>query len=451
MKITRTQLIAVAVAAMLVLAGCATQSSTQAPVAGGGSYDSTASVPTTTATPTQQLEAVANETEPGGANLSHRSQLRAEQLMRSFYSELPENESERQAVGLDAARATCEVYQNISDTADLQAAQEGGSLSKDIARRIAYSTQISNEQFTDAIPTHSASTLRSITDDATKYVPLVTSYRSMSECACDAVETNTTEDLREFYTAALVFGVDTLLVSTGAFYQPAFRATGFATNKASQLGLYRLRYVTGNRGWALGMSEAHWAIRGQMTETAGQIVGQATEIGVNLSKEGVDWDYVAQAQGTNKSVVTSGVPTSSLPKDTSWSLESENGSQTINVSIGNHTESVTATSEANASTFTEYTQEYANLSELDAATSVLLTETSNLTGISEGKLNQTATNVADTVQDDVDEGTKEGEDVVDCASDSSQNSSNSNPWDKVGDVVDDCNPVDEDSGGGGLL
>jgi hypothetical protein len=452
MKITRIKLIATSVAAMLVLAGCATQSSTPLPVAAGDDSNPTASQTTGTIGQCVSLEDVANKSKPGGANLSQRSQLQAEQLMTSFYENLPEDDSERRKVGLEAAQATCNVYQNISNEADLETAQKGGNLSKDIARRIAYSTQIANEQYTDSIPTHSAESLRQITDDATKYVPLVTSYRSMSECACDAVETNTTEDLREFYTSALVFGVDTILVSTGAFYQPAFRATGFVTNKASQVGLYRLRYITGDRGWALAMSEVHWAVRGEMTESAGQIVGQATEIGVNLSKSGVDWEFVAQAQGTNKSVVTSGVPSSTLPKDTSWSLESENGTRTINVTIGNYTDTVSVPSEANANSYTEYTREYANLSELKPTTTALLNQTSNLTGISEDRLNSSIGNAGGTIQDNVDDGVKEVEDTAECASNSSQESEGGF-LDKAKDVVDDCNPVngDDNNDDGDLL
>lgn len=173
---------------------------------------------------------------------------------------------------------------------------------------------------------------------------------------------------------------------------------------------------------------------------------------MTLSNSGVDWEFVAQAQGTNTSAVTSGVPSSTLPNDTSWSLESENGTRTINVTIGNYTDTVPAPSEANANSYTDYTREYANLSELKPTTTALLNRTSNLTGISEDRLNGSIGNAGGTIQDSVDDGVREVADTAACASNSSQESEGGFS-DKAKDVVDDCNPVNggDDNDGGDLL
>jgi len=117
----------------------------------------------------------------------------------------------------------------------------------------------------------------------------------MSEKACDAAEDRTDEAIREYQIASMMFGVDAMLVSTGAFYQPAFASTRFVTNRASQLGLYRLRYVCGNRCWALAMSEVHVALRGSMLTVTSNMLRTAADMGVQLTQE--DLDAVADAHG----------------------------------------------------------------------------------------------------------------------------------------------------------
>lgn len=126
----------------------------------------------------------------------------------------------------------------------------------------------------------------------------------------------------------MMFGVDALLISTGAFYQPAFVGTRLATNKASQVGLYRLRYVCGDRCWALAMSEVHVTLRGSMLTGTSNLMRQAGEIGANLSRE--DLEAVANEHGTDVDRMLEDVDSStaadvldSVPEDVNTSAASD--------------------------------------------------------------------------------------------------------------------------------
>jgi hypothetical protein len=135
--------------------------------------------------------------------------------------------------------------------------------------------------------------VRSGVSDVTKYAPLLASYNQMAAKSCLASEERTDEALEEYQVALLMFGVDAMLVSTGAFYRPAFAGTRFVTNSASKVGLYRLRYLCGNRCWALGMSEIHVTLRGSMLTVTSNLARESLEMGVQLSRS--DLEAVAEA------------------------------------------------------------------------------------------------------------------------------------------------------------
>ncbi|QDX41295.1 hypothetical protein [Salarchaeum sp. JOR-1] len=465
----RTRLLAVAVVFTLLLAGCSSQpqpvtettpDSVEVPPS-TTAVDTQTTRQTTETTTSQTRRSTGTRTTSGetqtknesaafpSANLSAAAKLRAEQLVGSFYEQLPTSQSERKQSGLAAAEAICDGYQGVSASTSLSAVEENGGLTKKLGRRIAYTTQIVNSEFSADVPTHSAETLRGITSDATKYVPLATSYQRMSESACTAVETKNPEDLKEFYASTVVFGVDTMLISTGAYYGPAFVGTRFLTNKASQAGLYRLRYVIGNRGWALGMSEIHFALRGKLSTTASSMMNEVAQRGLNMSREDIDWEYIAQAQGaTVNDLVEAGA--NPLPESASWSYNSSNRTKRVEVTVGNETRIISVPVGLNSSSL-EYSTEVANVSELSDATKGLLIQAGNTTDIAIDTVTGVSSDIANASGGLI----EDAENATDCAT--TEDNSSEGGWrgvlDETADAVKECvsgdEEGDEDSEGDG--
>lgn len=313
-KPTRTHLIVIAVAAMLVLAGCAEHGSPGADtgevtVVESGTPESLE--PSETPTPEedsnsspldrddyglqpgQNLAEYANDLDLGSAGLNDSGRQRVEDMIIGFYDGV-ENESERRTFFLEKAEKHCEFDQKYEEELDKTMLEEGSGELNDAVRRAEYAGQIVGE-FNGEPPVNPLGDIGDGVSEVTKHAPLVGSYNQMSEKACDAAEDRTDEAIREYQIASMMFGVDAMLVSTGAFYQPAFASTRFVTNRASQLGLYRLRYVCGNRCWALAMSEVHVALRGSMLTVTSNMLRTAADMGVQLTQE--DLDAVADAHG----------------------------------------------------------------------------------------------------------------------------------------------------------
>lgn len=396
--------------------------------------------PTTTAAQPvaeRSLHEHANTTDPGEANISGQAQARAENLAASFYEGLPENQTERRQAGLAAAAKTCAEYRNLTQSVDLDQAAKTGDVTGEVGHKISYATQIANEQFSDDIPVHSAKSLRALTQKSTKYVPLISSFQTMGKCACEATETRTDAALKDYYTATLMFGVDTMLISTGAFYKPAFAGTRFMTNKASQVGLYRLRYVLGNRGWGLAMSEVYYGLRGSMINTASALAGDAAEIGWQLDEEGADVQVIAQMQGVNATRLTATARDQDIPTNVSWSANQVNDSNTATITIGNHTRHISVPGDANSSTILDYPSQYANSTDLQNTTQSLGNQSDDLTNTTRDH----AQNATDTIADSAENASDTVANATKCAN-SKKNSSNSGEF--LEEAVEGCTPIGND-------
>ncbi|QCS44740.1 hypothetical protein [Natrinema versiforme] len=324
-KPTRTQIAVIAVTAMLVLAGCSTGTTGT-----GIESDAEPQEPTTTTVSTetetdgggsdetfdpdygpetgQNLTEYGNERGVGTAGLNETEQQRVQELVTGFYDNLDEtveNDSKRRAVVLESAEKLCEKDRTFENELNRSMLKEGGDATGDAVRRADYAAQIANE-FNSDVPVDPLGDIRDGTSEVTKYAPLIGSYNQMSDKACAASELQTEdaaseeqmeEAIQEYQIATVMFGVDAMLISTGAFYQPAFVSTRFAANKASQLGLYRLRYVCGNRCWALAMSEVHVWVRGSMLTGTSALLRQAGEMGADLNQE--DLEAIADEHDTD--------------------------------------------------------------------------------------------------------------------------------------------------------
>lgn len=324
-KITRTQVTVIAVAAMLVLAGCSTGSNPGIGASVESQEPTTVTVVSEESSETidpeygpedgQNLTEYSNDLGSDAAGLSRSERKQVEDLVVGFYDDLPENKSERRDLFLDTADEHCAFEEEYSSRVNTSALEENGSDLGDTVRRAHYGAQIVNE-FDSQVPVEPFGDVRSDIGDVTKYAPLLGSYNQMSDKACAASEDRTDAAIQEYQFATLMFGVDAMLISTGAFYQPAFAGTRFTVNKASQLGLYRLRYVCGDRCWALAMSEVHVTLRGSMVSGTSNVLRQAGEMGTELSRE--DLEAVADEYNTDVDKMLENVDSST----TSDALES---------------------------------------------------------------------------------------------------------------------------------
>lgn len=91
----------------------------------------------------------------------------------------------------------------------------------------------------------------------TRYLPLLGSYNNCRAAAC-AVEEYQPETIERFLYAALAFGVEVALWSSGAPYVMAWRGTRFVANRT----FLRLAKRGCAGCVAFAMSEIHWALRG---------------------------------------------------------------------------------------------------------------------------------------------------------------------------------------------
>lgn len=306
-KNSRTHAAVIVMVVMLVLAGCSTGSNPGTGIESGPQE-------TTTVMPEKSDESIdpdygpekgqnlteySNERDSDAAGLTVGEKEQVESLVVGFYDDLEEqgaNESERRAIILESATELCGFNQDFENKVNKSMLEDGGKRTEHTVRRAHYAAQIANE-FDGQVPTEPLGDIRSETGDLTKYTPLLGSYNQMSDTACAASEERTDAAVQEYQIATVMFGVDAMLISTGAFYQPAFAGTRFAANKASQLGLYRLRYVCGDRCWALAMSEVHVALRGSMVTGTSNLLRQAGEMGVELRRE--DLEAVADEYNTD--------------------------------------------------------------------------------------------------------------------------------------------------------
>jgi hypothetical protein len=218
-----------------------------------------------------------------------------------MYEQVPSNRSERRETSVEAATDICRFHRNHTDTNASEAIPAAGKQAKNVARRAHFAGQIANERMGADVPLTPLRTFRSGTGDATKYLPLIGSYATVAETACQASQNQTADSIRAFHVSMVMFAVDATLISSGGFYRPAFAGTRAITNSANTVGLYRLRYLCGDRCWALAMSEIHWGLRGTMRGATTTIVRTSVETGFNLTVD--DLRSVASSQEVNQSVL----------------------------------------------------------------------------------------------------------------------------------------------------
>lgn len=306
---SRKRILCILIAVLVSLAGCGS-STTGANTPELTERQTPTVTPTLSQTPKPATESTKNATldeliKQQGADevgLNDSNKERVHSVLANFSENLPENKSERKTVLLQTADKVCQKRrQNFSETIDLKRVETEGKEAKQFARRLSYSSQIINERFTDNVPASKFSDVRSGVDKTTKYAPVLGSVERFMNASCIASEKRTDESLRRFQIAAMMVGVDLVLAYSGVGYNPAFKGTRYVMNTGSKVGLYRLRYVCGNRCWALAWSETHWILRGEMVKAIHDTFLLTVNTGLSLSAK--DMSYLAQKHNLNKTQV----------------------------------------------------------------------------------------------------------------------------------------------------
>lgn len=220
-KLTRTHLTVIAVAVMLVLAGCAEHSSpstdsNEATVVESGTPDAVETStppPVETSTPEensesslldradygpdpgQNLTEYANDREPGSAGLNDTERQAVEDMVVGFYEEVRENESERRTFFLEKAEKHCEFDRGFDSRMDRTMLEGGSEETGDAVRRAGFAAEIVGD-FNGEAPVDPLGGVGSGVSEVTKYAPLVGSYNQMSEKACGAAEDRTDQAIR---------------------------------------------------------------------------------------------------------------------------------------------------------------------------------------------------------------------------------------------------------------
>lgn len=100
------------------------------------------------------------------------------------------------------------------------------------------------------------------------YMPIVGTYNKLYMAACK-LPSNDDRDYIRFYKDLFLFFTDLIFIEEKVGYKTAFTTT---RKIAYTLKLYKLRRVIGNSGYGLLLSEIHWLIREEVTETWDDII-----------------------------------------------------------------------------------------------------------------------------------------------------------------------------------
>lgn len=203
---------------------------------------------------------------------------------------------------LDSERNTHEIIADISDViievVEIESLEvreeEYNSPSQEAHRQVSRAKQLArllDENLEYNIPVSQIDEIENYSRPVAKYMPFVSSAFNFYE-ACeqvhelpkDASDEVIEEADEQFLIAALVLVSEIALLQTSVMYKTAFVGTRYVAN----YGLIRLRSRVGLRGYALLLSEVHWAIRGQLELVKTYIIETTYETVVEFGKMGLN-------------------------------------------------------------------------------------------------------------------------------------------------------------------
>jgi len=271
------ELKAVILAVLVVLAGCSTTGDKpQSPMQEEAETEVVTEAPEQTSSqstistqkpPTQEINGVIYY------NMTPRKTENVRSVMSGFYSRLPENQSDRLNITSSVAETTCERSAKIDLTA-LNASSE----SKRQLYRVKHAAK-SMSAFNDKIKPSKIDTAISTASTAAQYTTVAGSYNEYYEAAC-AFDRDNPETVEDFYIASAALGVELAMMQYGVYYKVSSKTVRVASHTRT---FRMVQAKFGDDALRIFMSEAHWAIRGQVNGVNRFIAEQAKKSNLDLN------------------------------------------------------------------------------------------------------------------------------------------------------------------------
>ncbi|NUC71723.1 hypothetical protein HTZ84_05265 [Haloterrigena sp. SYSU A558-1] len=160
--------------------------------------------------------------------------------------------------------------------------------------RLQHIAELLNKDFGANIPTSYIDDLNVSTGKISTYLPLVAASQNLIEAGEAYLEAEGEDAIKEaeeeLVISILLFVCELCLLQSTATYRLSFSGTRYVAN----MGLVRFRGILGMRGYALILSEVHWAIRGKLAGVQTTIVEKSASIAREQNLELLDIDYISR-------------------------------------------------------------------------------------------------------------------------------------------------------------
>ncbi|MXV62087.1 hypothetical protein GS429_08435 [Natronorubrum sp. JWXQ-INN-674] len=145
--------------------------------------------------------------------------------------------------------------------------------------RLQHLAQLLNQELGTSLPTSYIDDINVTTGKLNSHLPIIASGQNLIEAGNEyqiareeGVDTQEAEE--ELMISVLLFCCELYLLQSTTVYQLSFSGTRYVANT----GLVRFRGVLGLRGYALILSEVHWAIRGTIVGVIDTIIRRTKSI-----------------------------------------------------------------------------------------------------------------------------------------------------------------------------
>ena len=178
---------------------------------------------------------------------------------------------------------------------DLEEFKEGAWDADRQTYRLQHIADLLNKDFGAKIPTSYIDDISVSTGKISSYLPLVAAGQNLIEAgkryqrAKDKNE-NIREAEEELVISILLFVCELCLLQSTATYKLSFNGTRYVAN----MGLVRFRGILGMRGYALILSEVHWAIRGKLAGVQTAIIEKSATIVAEERSDVLSVEYISR-------------------------------------------------------------------------------------------------------------------------------------------------------------
>lgn len=299
----------------------------------------TATTSTPTETPSNSTSLDDNQSGYNIENLSAEEARVINQTLRSFYTQLPENRTQRLEVSASIASEVCKDGVRISPTAFTTASD-----TRRQTYRLKHAAETINNNFNQNIK---PGKFKRVIDGAGKldqYTPIVGSYNRFYQASCQ-FDKDDPQSVEKFYVATASFGVEVLLVQYGATYKVASKATRMASHTRT-FSMVQARF--GDDALRILMSETHWAVRGSLGGVNDYVAMKYDEMSLNQTKSQMNISKLEQGAESFSNIsedvsVTAGNVTNSTLSNTTLGEDVGNTSDEVlsNTTLDNQAKNTT--------------------------------------------------------------------------------------------------------------